>query len=151
MKLLVVAERKGTELRRVSLELAAKATQLGDASVVEIGGERYSPLPFVSALAKKVQADAPDLVLLGATQNGRDLGARLAARLGRAYAADVTEIAAQGGSLEITRPMYAGKVRTRLRVPLPAVVSVRPGAIPLREGVPAPQVTKIEQPQASAK
>ena len=151
MKLLVVAERKGTELRRVSLELAAKATQLGDASVVEIGGERYSPLPFVSALAKKVQADAPDLVLLGATQNGRDLGARLAARLGRAYAADVTEIAAQGGSLEITRPMYAGKVRARMRVPLPAVVSIRPGAMRLREGAPAPQVTKIEADAAAEK
>ena len=144
MKVLVVAERKGTELRRVSLELAAKATELGDTSVVEIGGERYSPLPFVSALVKKVQSDAPDLVLLGATQSGRDLGARLAARLGRAYAADVTDIAASGGSLEITRPMYAGKVRARMRVPLPAVVSVRPGAIPLRDAAPVPQVTRIE-------
>jgi electron transfer flavoprotein alpha subunit len=46
--------------------------------------------------------------------------------------------------------MYAGKVRARLRVPLPAVVSVRPGAIPLREGAP-PQVTKIEADAAAEK
>ena len=106
MKVLVVAERKGTELRRVSLELASKAKELGDVSVVEIGGERYSPLPFVSALAKKVEAAAPDLVLLGATQSGRDLAARLAARLGRAYAADVTDVAASGGYY-IAMPAHA--------------------------------------------
>jgi len=151
VKILVVAERKGTELRRVTLELAAKAKELGDASVVEIVGERYSPLPFVSALARKVEADSPDLVLLGATLNGRDLGARLAARLGRAYAADVTGLQASGGSLEVERPMYAGKVRAKVRVPLPAVVTTRPGSMPLKNGVAAPEVAKIESDTAVEK
>jgi electron transfer flavoprotein alpha subunit len=149
MKILVVAERKEKELRRVTLELAAKAMELGETSVVEIAGERYSPLPFVGALAKKVQADAPDLVLLGATLNGRDLGARLAARLGRAYAADVTELAAAGSGLEVTRPMYAGKVRAKLRVGLPAVISVRPGAMPLADGALAPEVGRIDADAAA--
>ena len=143
MKTLVVAERKGTEFRRVTLELAAKARELGDAAVVEIAGERYSPLPFLSALAKKVEADKPDLVLLGATLNGRDLGARLAARLGRAYAADVTGVRAAGNALEADKPMYAGKVRAKVRIDLPAVISVRPGAIPLK-GAETPQVEKID-------
>ena len=143
MKTLVVAERKGTELRRVTLELAAKARELGEAAVVEIAGERYSPLPFVSALAKKVESDKPDLVLLGATLNGRDLGARLAARLGRAYAGDVTGLRAAGNALEADKPMYAGKVRAKVQLGLPAVVSVRPGAIPLKSAE-APQVDKID-------
>jgi len=143
VKTLVVAERKGTELRRVTLELAAKARELGEAAVVEIAGERYSPLPFVSALAKKVESDKPDLVLLGATLNGRDLGARLAARLGRAYAADVTGLRAAGNALEADKPMYAGKVRATVQLGLPAVVSVRPGAIPLKSAE-APQVDKID-------
>jgi electron transfer flavoprotein alpha subunit len=144
VKTLVVAERKGNDLRRVTLELAAKAAELGEATVVEIAGERYSPLPFVSALAKKVESEKPDLVLLGATLNGRDLGARLAARLGRAYAADVTGLRAAGNALEVDKPMYAGKVRAKLRIDLPAVVSVRPGAMPLKEGAQAPQVEKID-------
>ena len=143
MKTLVVAERKGTELRRVTLELASKARELGEAAVVEIAGERYSPLPFVSALAKKVESDKPDLVLLGATLNGRDLGARLAARLGWAYAADVTGLRAAGNALEADKPMYAGKVRAKVQLGLPAVVSVRPGAIPLKSAE-APQVDKID-------
>jgi len=143
VKVLVVAERKGTELRRVTLELTAKARELGEAGLVEITGERYSPLPFVSALAKKVESDKPDLVLLGATLNGRDLGARLAARLGRAYAADVTGLRAAGNALEADKPMYAGKVRAKVQLGLPAVVSVRPGAIPLKSPE-APQVDKID-------
>ena len=144
MKTLVVAERKGTELRRVTLELAAKARELGDVAVVEIAGERYTPLPFVSALAKKVESEKPDLVLLGATLNGRDLGARLAARVGRAYAADVTGLRPAGNALELDKPMYAGKVRAKVRLDLPAVVSVRPGAMPLQGGAETPQVEKIE-------
>ena len=151
MKVLVVAERKGTDLRRVTLELAAKARELGETTVVEIAGERYSPLPFVSALAKKVEADKPDLVLLGATLNGRDLGARLAARLGRSYAADVTDVRAAGSALELDKPMYAGKVRAKLRLDLPAVISVRPGAMPLKEGAAAPDVAKIDADASAEK
>jgi electron transfer flavoprotein alpha subunit len=151
VKTLVVAERKGADLRRVTLELAAKAGELGEATVVEVAGERYSPLPFVSALAKTVESEKPDLVLLGATLNGRDLGARLAARLGRAYAADVTDLRAAGNALEVDKPMYAGKVRAKLRIDLPAVVSVRPGAMPLKEGAEAPQVQKIDADASAEK
>jgi electron transfer flavoprotein alpha subunit len=151
VKTVVVAERKGSDLRRVTLELAAKARELGEATVVEIAGERYSPLPFVSALAKKVDAEKPDLVLLGATLNGRDLGARLAARLGRTYAADVTGLRAAGNALEVDKPMYAGKVRAKLRLDLPAVVSVRPGAMPVKDGAEAPQVEKIDADASAEK
>jgi electron transfer flavoprotein alpha subunit len=151
VKTLVVAERKGTDLRRVTLELAAKAAELGESTVVEIAGERYSPLPFVSALAKKVESEKPDLVLLGATLNGRDLGARLAARLGRAYAADVTDLRAAGNALEVDKPMYAGKVRARMHIDLPAVVSVRPGAMPLKDGAAAPEVQKIDADASAEK
>jgi len=151
VRTLVVAERKGSDLRRVTLELAAKAGELGDATVVEIAGERYSALPFVSALAKKVEAEKPDLVLLGATLNGRDLGARLAARLARAYAADVTGVRAAGNAIEVDKPMYAGKVRAKLRLELPAVVSVRPGAMPVKDGAEAPQVEKIDADASAEK
>ena len=151
MKTLVVAERKGTELRRVTLELAAIARELGEASFVEIAGERYSPLPFVAALAKKAETEKPDLVLIGATLNGRDLAARLAARLGRAYAADVTGLRAAGNALEVDKPMYAGKVRAKVRLDLPAVVSVRPGSIALKAGSEAPQIEKIEADASAEK
>jgi electron transfer flavoprotein alpha subunit len=98
-----------------------------------------------------VESERPDLVLLGATLNGRDLGARLAARLGRPYAADVTDLRAAGNALELDKPMYAGKVRAKLRLDLPAVVSVRPGAMPLKEGAEAPQVVTIDADASAEK
>ena len=143
MNVLVVAERKENELRRVSLELAAKAKTLGDAATVEITGERYSPLPFVAALAKKIEGDKPDLVLIGATLNGRDLAARAAARIGCGYAADVTGLRLEGNAIVVDKPMYAGKVRATVRLDAPAIVSVRPGALPLGDGAAAVEPEKI--------
>ena len=137
----VIAERNPQgELRRVSLELAAKAGGL----VLEVGGlERYSALPAVSALAAKAKITGPDLILLGATPMGRDLGARLAARLGWAYASEATDVALDAGAVTVTRTMYAGKVRATIRMKAPAVVTVRPGAFPLPEGATQPKVEQV--------
>lgn len=134
----VIAERREGELRRVTLELAAKAATLGTVTLLEvIGLPRFETLPAAIALAAKAAADRPDLILIGATATGRDLGARLAAKLGRAYAADCTDLRLVDDALLITRPMYAGKAIATVRVSLPAVIGVRPNAFPLSGDAPA--------------
>ncbi|MBM4435317.1 MAG: hypothetical protein FJ028_09525, partial [Chloroflexi bacterium] len=139
MKAWAVVERSPSGIRRVSLEVAAKAKDLGEASVLEVTGlARPSALPAVAALAKRAAEAKPDLVLVGATAGGRDLAARLAARLGWAYASEATGIAIDGASATVTRTMYAGKVRVTVKAPLPAVVSVRPGAFTLPQGAGEP-------------
>ncbi|HZP96980.1 MAG TPA: electron transfer flavoprotein subunit alpha/FixB family protein [Candidatus Limnocylindria bacterium] len=141
MKILVVAERKDGELRRVSSEIAAKAQGFGDVEVVAVKGDRYLPMAWSAAVAEK--ARGADLVLVGATLGGRDLGARAAAKLGWAYAADCTDVTPADGAVEVRRPMYAGKIRAVVKVPLPAVVSVRAGAWTLPASAPAPGVNEI--------
>ncbi|MEK7861088.1 MAG: hypothetical protein AAB284_07015 [Chloroflexota bacterium] len=144
MKVWSIVERGPSGHRRVSLEIAAKAKELGDATAIEVTGlERYSALPAVSALAAKAKAEAPDLILLAATPTGRDLGARLAARLGWAYASEATSLAVEDGAATITRTMYAGKVRATVRAALPAVVSVRPGAFTLPAGTAEPRIESV--------
>jgi electron transfer flavoprotein alpha subunit len=144
VKTWAIVERKGTELRRVSREIAARAGQLGDATAIEVTGlERYSPLPAVAALAARSTQDAPDLVLIGATPSGRDLGARLAARLGWAYASEATDVSVDGGTVVVSRTMYAGKVRATVRAKLPAIVSVRPGAFTRPGRAEEPQIEKV--------
>jgi len=147
VKVWAVVERGGERLRRVSLEVAAKAASLGQARVLEPhgAGERASTRAFAGALAERVKADPPDLILIGATAAGRDLGARLAARLGWAYASEATGLAVDGGTLTVERTMYAGKVRATARASLPAVVTARPGAFPL-EADAAPQPERVEVP-----
>ena len=129
MKILVVAERKDGELRRASAEVALKAKSFGEVEVVEVTGtDRYHPVAHANAVAERAKANGADAVLMGATLNGRDLAARVAAKLGWAYAADCTDAAVKDGAFEVKRSMYAGKVRATLRVPTPAVLSIRPGA-----------------------
>jgi electron transfer flavoprotein alpha subunit len=143
VKVLVIAERKGTELRRVTSEIAAKAASFGDVDVVAVTGERYSPMSWSAAIAEKATAAGAELVLVGATLNGRDLAARAAAKLGWAYAADCTDLAVRDGAAEAKRPMYAGKIRATVKIPLPAFVSIRPGAWTLPAGAAAASVTEI--------
>jgi electron transfer flavoprotein alpha subunit len=143
MKILVIAERQNGTLRRVSLEIAAKAAGFGETEVVALNGERYSPVAWSSAVAEKAKASGAQLVLVGATLSGRDLAARAAAKLGWAYAADCTDVTVKDGTAEAKRPMYAGKVRATVRVPLPAIVSVRAGAWTLPAGASAPSLTEI--------
>jgi len=143
MNVWVIAEKKDGELRRVSRELAAKATGLGDATVLEVTGEHVSGAAAAAALAERAKTDAPDLILTGATPSGRDVGARLAAKLKRAYLSECTDLAIEGSNIEATRAMYAGKVRARVRAALPAVASVRPNAFPLADGAAEPQVAAV--------
>ena len=143
MKVWVVSETKDGQPRRVSRELAAHAPTLGDVTVVRVTGERVSSVAAATALAERAKSDPPELILVGATPSGRDVAARLAAKLKWAYLSECTDLSVAGGSLEATRGMYAGKVRARVRVALPAVCSVRPNAFPLPDGAPEPQVTDV--------
>ncbi len=152
MKILVIAERQKDTLRRVSLEIATRAASFGEVEVIAVrsrgGGPgeeqgRYMPVAWSMAVADRAKASGAQLVLVGATLTGRDLAARTAARLGWAYAADCTEVTPKDGAVEAKRPMYAGKVRATVKVPLPAIVSVRAGAWTLPAGASAPSVTEI--------
>ena len=143
MRVWVIAEQKDGQLRRVSRELAAKAATMGDLTVLRVTGERVSAVAAASALADRAKADAPDLILVGATPSGRDVAARLAAALKRAYLSECTDLAIEGGSIEVSRGMYAGKVRARVRAALPAVCSVRPNAFPLADGAPEPAIADV--------
>ncbi|HVR88096.1 MAG TPA: electron transfer flavoprotein subunit alpha/FixB family protein [Candidatus Limnocylindria bacterium] len=143
MNVWVIAERSGTSLRRVSRELAAYASALGTLTVLEITGEHVASVAAATALADRARSDAPDLVLVGATPSGRDIAARLAAKLGRPYLSECTALEFDGQAVVAQRGMYAGKVRARVRAALPAICSVRPNTFPLAEGTAEPSVTKV--------
>ena len=147
LRIWVIAERSAAGgLRRVTAELAAKAATLangGTVTVLEVTGERTSAVGAAAALAERASGEAPDLILLGATAGGRDLGARLAAKLKVPYLSECTDVRPGEGSLEADRVLYAGKVRATVRTALPAVCSVRPNAFPLSAGAADPEVVAL--------
>jgi electron transfer flavoprotein alpha subunit len=189
---LVVLEQRDGVLKRVSLEALAAgralADQLGGEThaialgpvglPVEAAGAHgadrvflaaadsvrmYQPGPYAATVAQQATAGYA-AVLLGATALGKDLGPRLAARIGCPLAADATGLAVEGGAIVVTRPAYAGKAVYRLRVTAPnVVISLRPNnfmpvevrrpgtvaAIPVVDGVGA-RTTAVKEPAHAA-
>ena len=80
---------------------ASKLLVCSDASLQNYLAERYAPI--VAAQSKGF-----DVVLATASTFGKDLLPRVAGRLDAAYAADCSDILAEGGELTLKRPMYAG-------------------------------------------
>ncbi|CAN5224071.1 electron transfer flavoprotein subunit alpha/FixB family protein [soil metagenome] len=144
MSVWVLLERKDAEPRRVSCELAAKAPELGDAQLVEVTGlERASPNAAAAALAERARSAPPEIILVGATPAGRDLAARLAAKLGWAYLSECADLRRDGDSVVAVRSLYAGKVRATVAARVPVVASVRANAFPLPDGAPPPAATEV--------
>jgi electron transfer flavoprotein alpha subunit len=95
---------------------------------------RYNSEAWSRAMAAFCEAHKPDLVLMGSTSLGKDLGPRLAARLDCACVSDSVDLAYEGG-FTIRRPIYAGKCYTDVTFSsATAVVGIRPNAFTLGEG-----------------
>ncbi len=93
--------------------------------IVEGAGDYLNGSHVKAAAAVVAQAD-PAAVFVGHTPNGRDLGARLAFRLGTGAAMDVLQIEAEGTKLLATRSAYGGNARAQVSfVSAPAVLTVR--------------------------
>ncbi len=112
---------------------APKLAGLGFARVVAVSSpelNRYRTRPFVDAAAAAVRKHSPAAVLVGATLNGRELAASLAAALDAGIAPDCTEVEWSGGRLLARRPVYGGRLLETVEWAAggSAVVSVRPRA-----------------------
>ncbi len=119
--------------------LAPAAFALGAAKVYVIDNKiyaDYSPQSYALALAGFAGQAKPAAIFFAATAMGKDLAPRVAARLGAALASDCTKVAVKDGSLEFTRPIYAGKAFLSLRLKTsPKLATLRPNVFPLAEAV----------------
>jgi electron transfer flavoprotein alpha subunit len=108
--------------------------------------EPYLAGHWAAVIGDALAGATPLTLLAGATSIGKDLGPRLAQRLGAAYLADVTGlVAGDGGAPRWIRPIYAGKASEQVDLlGASAVVTVRPNTFPLpaaSEGAAAPAAT----------
>jgi electron transfer flavoprotein alpha subunit len=158
---LVFAEARGGELRKVAFEAVTAARQVADqvggevhailvgapgigaraAALAEHGADlvvtcehagftQYAPEATAALVAERVGAGDYRAVVFSASQQGKDLAPRTAARLRRSIATDVTSFTVSGDAVVVTHPGYTGKVVQTLKlVGTPAVFSLRPGAI----------------------
>lgn len=94
----------------------------------------YSTDIYANAIEKLVEKYNPDTILIGATNQGRDLGPRVAARLHTGLTADCTELDVDGetGNVQWTRPAFGGNLMAQILCPdsRPQMGTVRPGVFP---------------------
>lgn len=169
MKILVYAEQRAGVLRKIAFENITLAKQLGQPFEVAVIGDQvadmedalgrygaekvvfykndqlneYSPDAFAHVLADAVKAQGADVLLMGATATGKDLGPRVAALLNAAMATDCTSVEVDGDDLKIIRPMYAGKVLATVRLTSPIkVVTVRPNVYGAQEAAGSAELSE---------
>lgn len=141
---MIIAEERDGEIRKISYELVSEGRRLADTlgqplTAVLLGSnikekaatlghygadkvlvaddprlEKYTTDAYVSVIAELVKANDPAILLLGASFRGKDLAARLSARLGVGLAQDCTQFTMEDGNLTALRPIYAGKAYAKL-------------------------------------
>ena len=153
-EVLVLIEHAEGAPKKVSLELLTAAKILGEPSAVVIGTpgtaapladalkaagaakiyiaeadfvNDYLLVPQVDVLASLVESASPAAVLLAASADGKEIGGRLAARIGSGVLVDVVEVeAGNKGVHSIFGGAYTVEAQVEGDV---AVITVRPGAV----------------------
>jgi electron transfer flavoprotein alpha subunit len=143
---LVVTDQNKGAFRKVSLEVISEARRIADKTggqvvALVIGSEidalaaipakygadvvliadhadlsAYVPGTYLEIVLKAVESKGAGIILMPESAMGIDLAPRVAARLNAGLAADCLSITVQGDAFEAERPMYAGKVITRVSV-----------------------------------
>lgn len=115
-------------------EAAKLCGQYGADKVIVIDApeyEYYTTDAFTHALEKAVEKYKPNVMLIGATNNGRDLGPRLSCRLQTGLTADCTslDVNVETRNMEWTRPAFGGNLLATIMCPndRPQMGTVRQG------------------------
>jgi electron transfer flavoprotein alpha subunit len=173
-EVLVLAEHFEGALKKVSAELITAARVLGEPSAVVVGAPgTAAPLiddlkaagaakiyvaesdvvvnflitPVVDVLAALVEQVTPAAVLVAANADGKEVGARLAARVGSGILVDVVEVKAGAvGIHSIFGGAYTVEAQATGDTP---VITVRPGAIEAEPTAGAGEQVTVEVPAAA--
>jgi electron transfer flavoprotein alpha subunit len=102
----------------------------GEAKLVLKGADYLPGSPELLAEALSVAAKElkPDVILVGSTRNGKEVAARVAAKLGVACASDLFGLSVADGALRGKRNAFAGKLIADVSAPLPCIATVKAGA-----------------------
>lgn len=106
--------------------------------------KEYSTDAYAAAICSLVEKYGPLSMMLGATNNGRDLGPRVSCRLKTGLTADCTalDVDEESGNIAWTRPAFGGNLMATILCPntRPQIGTVRPGVFKKSE----PEEAKAE-------
>jgi electron transfer flavoprotein alpha subunit len=159
LELLSKARTVGTVTAFVGGDASGIAAALGEygATKVYATGDLAGKLPGV-AVAAAMKAvidggDSPDLIMFPQNYEGRDIVSRLSVKLDRTVLTNNTNVAADGGTVSVTTPIFGGNtlVTTSFSGPGPFLAAFRPKSFAAESsGGGAPAVVAAPVPELGA-
>lgn len=105
----------------------------------------YLPDAYVNVIADVVNKETPDVVILGASTQGKDIAARLSARLDAPLAMDCVAIRFEENDLIATRFMYGGKILADIVLDgKPKIFTIRPNAMTIAKAAGTGSIEKFD-------
>jgi electron transfer flavoprotein alpha subunit len=161
LEILTKARTLGVEVVAVALGSAAnQVDKLGEYGATKVLADargdysEYFSLPAVEAFASLAPERKPLALIFGGSYDGRDVGSRVAARLGVGMAAFATDISVEGETIKVEVPIFGASVVSRKSFAGggPVVVTIRPKAFaaePGGAGAPAVEQVSPELPEST--
>jgi electron transfer flavoprotein alpha subunit len=117
------------ELAQQAIEFGADSVMLGEDQALE----EYRPEPFATLTSSLVKE--ADVFVLPTTSRTRELAGMVAVDLETGVTPDVVAFEIDGGAVLATRPIYAGKLMTKVivRERRPQIITLRTRAFPMPE------------------
>ena len=105
----------------------------------------YTTDAYTNVLSNIIKPLDPELIIIGASTQGKDLAARLSARLDAGMAMECVAIRLENSGLVFTRPMFGGKVLADVEIEgTPKIAAVRPNVMSIAESPKAASVEKAD-------
>lgn len=132
---------------------AAKAAAEHGADFVYVvenpGYKNFSAETHAYILTSLIEKYKPSAILIGATNNGRDLGSRVAVRIHTGLTADCTELDVdqESGNVAYTRPAFGGNLMATILCAetRPQMGTIRPGAFKKEEPEPGRKAKVVRE------
>jgi electron transfer flavoprotein alpha subunit len=137
-----IADNLGCELTAVALgsgieQIAAELGNYGADKILAADNPALAEFmtdAYTNVIADIVEKETPAVIIAGASTRGKDLAARLAARLNAPLAMDCVAIRVEDKNLIATRPLYGGKMIADVSLEgEPQIVAIRPNAMTIAE------------------
>jgi electron transfer flavoprotein alpha subunit len=100
---------------------------------------------YTNVIYDFIHKETPDVIILGASTQGKDVSARLSARLNAPLAMDCVEIRFEDNRLMATRYMHGGKILADVELKgTPKILAIRPNALEITHADGAGVLEKID-------
>lgn len=110
-------------------DAAATAIAYGADDAITVEADGFNAEAHAAIVVELVKKYAPEMVFVGATPVGKDLGARVAAKLKAGCVTDVIGIKEADGKFVFTAPLYGGTIYSDVTVDGDVVVAIIRGGV----------------------